>query len=72
MDWDRIERNWQHFKGNARRHWHKLTDEQLEAIAGKRDELAGKIQEVYGVSKDIAEKQLAEWQKAQREKSPFK
>ena len=72
MIWDRIERNWQHYKGNAKRHWAKLSDEQLELVAGNRDQLAGKIQEVYGVSKEIAEKQLESWQRAQKENSPFK
>lgn len=72
MDWDRIEGNWQHFKGNAKRHWSKLSDEQLDVVAGKRALLAGKIQEVYGVSKEIAERQLAAWQNAQKENSPFK
>jgi uncharacterized protein YjbJ (UPF0337 family) len=72
MDWERIEGNWKHFKGNAKRHWRKLSDEELEAVAGKRERLAGKIQEVYGLSKEIAEKQLAEWQRAQRERSPFR
>jgi uncharacterized protein YjbJ (UPF0337 family) len=72
MNWDRIEGNWEHFKGNAKRHWVKLSDEQLDVVAGKREELAGKIQEVYGVSKEIAEKQLTAWQSAQRENSPFK
>ena len=72
MIWDRIERNWQHYKGNAKRHWVRLSDEQLDFVAGNRDQLAGKIQEVYGVSKEIAEKQLASWQNAQKESSPFK
>ena len=72
MNWDRIERNWDHFKGNAKRHWVKLSDEQLSLIAGNRDQLAGKIQEVYGVSREIAEKQLSAWQDAQKDKSPFK
>jgi hypothetical protein len=36
-------------------------------IAGKRDNLAGKIQETYGISKDETEKQLTEWQKRQKE-----
>ena len=72
MEWDRIETNWKHFKENARRHWVRLSAEQLDAIAGRRDRLAGKIQEVYGVSKEIAEKQLDAWQSAQRESSPFK
>jgi uncharacterized protein YjbJ (UPF0337 family) len=72
VDWNRIEGNWKHFKGNARRHWAKLSDEQLDAVAGKRDQLTGKIQEVYGVSKEIAEKQVSAWQSAQRDNSPFK
>ena len=40
----------------------KLTDDQLDVIAGKRDQLAGKIQEAYGITKEAAEKQLTEWQ----------
>src|SRR5688572_3125426 len=62
MNWDRIEGNWKQFKGSAKQQWGKLTDDQLDVIAGKRDSLAGKIQESYGISKDDAEKQLAEWQ----------
>ncbi len=67
MNWDRIEGNWKQFKGNAKVQWGKLTDNQLDVIAGKRDTLAGKIQEAYGISKDEAEKQLAEWQKRMKE-----
>jgi len=72
MDWTRIARNWKHFKDNAKRHWVKLSDEQLEVVAGNRDQLAGKIQEVYAVSKEIAEKQLTAWQSAQKKSRPFK
>ena len=72
MIWDRIERNWHHYKGNAKRHWDRLSEEQLDLVAGNRDRLAGSIQEVYGISKEKAEKQLAAWQLAQKEDSPFK
>ena len=58
---------WKQFKGNVKQQWCKLSDDQLDVIAGKRDHLAGKIQESYGVSKDEAEKQLAAWQKRQKE-----
>ena len=71
MIWDRIERNWQHYKGNAKRHWIKLSDEQLDLVAGNRDQLAVRIQEVYGVPMEIAEKQLAFWQDAQKDNSRF-
>ena len=67
MNWDRIEGNWKQFRGSARRQWGKLTDDQLDVISGKRDLLAGKIQETYGVSKDEAEKQLVTWQNAQKD-----
>ena len=62
MNWDRIEGNWKQFKGSARQQWGKLTDDQLDVIAGKRAILAGKIQEAYGVTKEAAEQQLADWQ----------
>ena len=67
MNWDRIEGNWKQFKGNVKAQWGKLTDDQIDVIAGKRDILAGKIQETYGLSKDIAEKQIADWQKRMKE-----
>lgn len=45
----------------------KLTDDQLDVIAGRRKELAGKIQESYAVPKDEAKKQLVAWQERQKE-----
>ena len=62
MNWDRIQGNWKQFKGNARQQWGKLTDDQLDVVAGRRDLLMGRIQELYGISKDETEKQLTEWQ----------
>jgi uncharacterized protein YjbJ (UPF0337 family) len=67
MNWDRIEGNWKQFKGNAKQQWGKLTDDQLNVIAGKRDQLAGKIQEAYGITKEVTEKQISEWQSRQKE-----
>ena len=67
MNWDRIEGNWKQFKGTVKQQWGKLTDDQLDTISGKRDVLAGKIQEAYSVSKEDAEKQLASWQEQQKE-----
>jgi uncharacterized protein YjbJ (UPF0337 family) len=50
MNWDIIEGNWKQLKGNVKQQWGKLTDDTLDQIGGKRDQLAGKIQETYGVS----------------------
>ena len=67
MNWDRIEGNWKQFTGSVKEQWGKLTHDQLEAIAGKRDQLAGKIQHTYGISKDAAEKQISAWQSQQKD-----
>jgi uncharacterized protein YjbJ (UPF0337 family) len=58
MNWDRIEGNWKQLKGKARVQWGKLTDDQLDVIGGKREQLVGRVQEQYGISKDEAEKQV--------------
>ena len=67
MNWDRIQGDWKQFKGHIKVRWGKLTDDELDVIAGKRDVLAGKIQEAYGISKEEAEAQVNEWQNDQRE-----
>ncbi len=58
MNWDIVEGNWKQFKGKVKAHWGNLTDDQLDVIAGKRTELAGKVQESYGITKDEAEEQI--------------
>jgi len=70
MKWDRIEGNWNQYKGSAKQQWGKLTDDQLNVASGKRDVLVGKIQEAYGISKDEAEKQMTAWQGSQKEMQP--
>ena len=69
MNWDTIEGNWKQLKGNVKQQWGKLTDDHIDVIAGKREHLAGKIQEAYGVGKDEAEKQIADFEKRQDQKS---
>lgn len=62
MNWDRIEGNWTQLKGKVREQWGKLTDDDIDVVAGKREQLSGKIQERYGIAKDEADKQLDQWQ----------
>jgi uncharacterized protein YjbJ (UPF0337 family) len=64
MNWDRIEGNWKQFVGHAREKWGKLTDSDFEAAAGRRDQLVGRIQERYGIARDVAQQQADEWAKA--------
>ncbi|HSV52828.1 MAG TPA: CsbD family protein [Burkholderiaceae bacterium] len=63
MNKDRIEGNWKQVKGKVKEQWGKLTDDDLDVIAGKRDQLLGRIQERHGVSKEEAGKQLENWEK---------
>ena len=58
MKWEQIERDWKAYKPQMVTQWSKLTDAHLNSIGGKRDKLATKIQEVYAVSKEEAEKQI--------------
>jgi uncharacterized protein YjbJ (UPF0337 family) len=61
MNWDRIEGQWKQVTGKAQVQWGKLTDDDLNVVAGRREQLAGKIQERYGVAKDVADKQINDW-----------
>jgi uncharacterized protein YjbJ (UPF0337 family) len=63
MNWDRIEGNWKQFKGKVKAQWGKLTDDELDVIAGNRDQLIGKVQESYGIGKDEAERQVSDWER---------
>jgi len=61
MNWDRIQGNWKQVKGKTLAQWGKLTDDDVDLIAGRREQLAGKIQERYGVAKDEAHRQVSDW-----------
>jgi uncharacterized protein YjbJ (UPF0337 family) len=61
MNWEQIEGNWKQLKGKVREQWGDLTDDDFEKIAGKRDNLIGKIQEKYHISRKDAEKQIEDW-----------
>ena len=61
MSWDRIEGNWKQFKGKVKERWGKLTDDELDVIAGKKDQLSGKLQKAYGISEDEADRQIADF-----------
>jgi uncharacterized protein YjbJ (UPF0337 family) len=59
--WDQIAGQWKQVKGEARKQWGKLTDDEIEQIKGQRDILAGKVQERYGITKEEANRQVDEW-----------
>jgi uncharacterized protein YjbJ (UPF0337 family) len=62
MNEDRVEGNWKQFKGKVKEQWGRLTDDDLDVIAGQRDQLSGKIQERHGVARDEAERQIKDFE----------
>jgi uncharacterized protein YjbJ (UPF0337 family) len=60
MNWQRLEGSWKQFKGTIQEKWGKLTDSEFDRIAGRREQLLGKLQEEYGLAKEEAEQQLHE------------
>jgi uncharacterized protein YjbJ (UPF0337 family) len=62
MNWDQIAGNWKQVKGAVKKKWGKLTDDDVDVIAGKRDILLGKIQERHGIAREEAEKELKAWE----------
>ena len=61
MNWDQIKGDWKQVTGKVKEKWGKLTDDDLTTIAGKRDQLAGLIQQRHGYAKEQAEKELDEF-----------
>ena len=67
MNWDQIEGKWKQMKGSAKQQWAKLTDDDLTYISGKKDELIGRVQERYGISREEAQRQADAWSRDLRD-----
>ena len=66
MNRDIIEGNWKELKGTVKERWGKLTDDDLDKIAGKRDKLIGSLQKAYGYQKEDAERELGKFEKERK------
>jgi len=64
MNWDELEGKWKQYKGQVREKWGKLTDDDIHVIAGRREQLVGRLQERYGIAKQEASRQADEFLKA--------
>ncbi|OIQ26912.1 MAG: hypothetical protein BM562_16075 [Alphaproteobacteria bacterium MedPE-SWcel] len=67
MNWDIIEGKWKQLKGSAQNQWGKLTEDELDQVAGNRQKLVGLLQERYGMAKDEAERQIDDFAERQKE-----
>jgi len=61
MNWDRLEGEWKQQRGKAVHRWGKMMNDELAAIAGKYEELVGKLQERYGIASDKSDRQASEF-----------
>lgn len=64
MNWEQLEGNWKQYSGKMREKWGKLTDNDFQKIAGKRDQLVGHIQKSYGIAKEEAERQVNDFERS--------
>jgi uncharacterized protein YjbJ (UPF0337 family) len=64
MNSDQFEGKWKQLKGQVKQRWGKLTDDDVTALSGKKDELVGKIQERYGITREQAEREADQWARA--------
>lgn len=67
MNWDQVEGKWKQYKGQVKEKWGKLTDDDLDVINGRRQQLVGKIQERYGIAREVAEEQTELFVKSLKE-----
>jgi uncharacterized protein YjbJ (UPF0337 family) len=58
MNSDQFEGKWKQIKGEVREKWGKLTDDDIHVVAGRREQLVGRIQERYGLAKEEATRQV--------------
>jgi uncharacterized protein YjbJ (UPF0337 family) len=58
MNWDQIQGNWKFWTGKAQEKWGKLTDNELTESAGRREQLAGLLQQRYGYAKAEADRAI--------------
>ena len=63
MNWDRIEGQWKQRRGKAMHHWGKVMNDELAAIAGRYEDLVGKLQERYGIAEEEANQQVKDFKK---------
>lgn len=62
--WEKMKGSWSQTKGAVKEQWGKLTDDDLLAIEGRRDQLIGKLQTRYGITREEAERQVGAFEKS--------
>ena len=61
MNQDVLKGKWNQLKGNVRKQWGKLTDDDVDQIKGDSEILLGRLQERYGRTKEDAQREIDDW-----------
>ena len=61
MNTDRTQGTWREVRGKIKEQWGNLTDDEIDQLEGRSDQLAGKIQQKYGLARDEAERQARDF-----------
>jgi uncharacterized protein YjbJ (UPF0337 family) len=64
MNWDTVKGQWKQFRGKVKENWGQLTDDDLDRIEGRRDQLLGAVQKRYGLAREEAERQVHNFETA--------
>jgi len=66
MNEDTCKGQWMQLKGKIREQWGKLTDDDVDQIQGRSEQLLGKLQNRYGIARDEAQRQFEAWEQSSR------
>ena len=66
MNEDTFKGQWMQLKGKVREQWGKLTDDDVDQIQGRSEQLIGKLQNRYGIARDEAQRQFDSWEQSSR------
>jgi len=58
MNWDTVKGDWKRFKGKVREQWGELTDDEIDQVHGRREQLEGLLQKKFGLAKDEVKRQV--------------
>lgn len=70
MDWTTVENAWNDYKNHVKLRWSRIPDAQIDEMQGRHESLSRGVQQVYAVSREEAERQIAAWLAKQRVKAP--
>lgn len=61
MNWETVQGDWTRFRGKIKERWGRLTDDDLDVVQGRREQMVGLLQKRYGIAKEDAERQLEDY-----------